>query len=660
MTAPVTLEHGLILIADDDESSREILCDVLGGFGYTILIAEDGRMAMQLAEYHHPDLLLLDVMMPHADGFTVCTFIRSHPVLRQLPIMMITALDDPEARLRGLQLGADDFIPKPFDPLEIQIRVRTIIDLNRYRRLWEERVARERSEAALQLRERELVALQRFIISAATANAATRASLLQEACALIGQVFALPVVARVVLGDGAGESLEGHYDTLAPAAAAIVQPIPILVGGQHVGALELHCGTRALEPGVQRFVHSIAHAVGQALERMTLANRLEQLVVQLEAMVADRTDELRAERDRTRAILEALGEAVVVTDSAGVITYVNPAAVALYEHPEALVGQPWATLQPDFGTTALVAQLTAAPERHEVLHAEAIGRRSDGRPLAVALSVAPLRDPAAPQPLTGFVSVLRDITPLKAAEHLKDQFISNVSHELRTPLSVIALHSGNLDTLYPQLGDPQRRQLIREIRAQVRALNELVTSVLELSRIEAGQGLAPAPRRECDLASLVAAEVTQQQPLLLERGLRVEVDAAAPTLVPGDRVQLRLIIRNLLSNAIKYTPEGGVIRCACTTLVAPDPLWAEEGRPPLPCARVSISDMGIGIAPKHLPFIFDRFYRADPERQVAGVGLGLSIVRELVHLHAGRVAVRSDPDQGSTFWVYLPSLTTEG
>jgi PAS domain S-box-containing protein len=656
MTAPVTPEHGLILIADDDESSREILCDVLGGFGYTILIAEDGRMAMQLAEEHHPDLLLLDVMMPHADGFTVCTFIRSHPVLRQLPIMMITALDDPEARLRGLQLGADDFIPKPFDPLEIQIRVRTIMHLNRYRRLWEERAARERSEAALQLRERELVALQRFIISAATANAATRANLLQEACALIGQVFALPVVARVVLGDGADESLEGHYDTLEPGAAAIVQPIPILVGGQHVGTLELHCGTRALETGVQRFVHSIAHAVGQALERMILAERLGQLVEQLETTVADRTDELRAERDRTRAILEALGEAVVVTDGAGVITYVNPAAVALYEYPEALVGQPWATLQPDFGTTALVAQLTAAPERHEVLHAEALGRRGDGRPLAVALSVAPLRDPAAPQAFTGFVSVLRDITPLKAAEHMKDQFISNVSHELRTPLSVIALHSGNLDTLYPQLGDPQRRQLIREIRAQVRALNELVTSVLELSRIEAGQALAP--RRACDLTSIVATEVAQQQPLLLERGLRVEVDAVAPILVPGDRVQLRLIIRNLLSNAIKYTPEGGVIRCTCTALVAPDALWAEEGRPPLPCARLCISDTGIGIAPEHLPFIFDRFYRADPERQVAGVGLGLSIVRELVHLYAGRVAVRSDPDEGSTFCVYLPSVTS--
>ncbi|NTU79577.1 MAG: hypothetical protein HGA45_09265 [Chloroflexales bacterium] len=147
-------------------------------------------------------------------------------------------------------------------------------------------------------------------------------------------------------------------------------------------------------------------------------------------------------------------------------------------------------------------------------------------------------------------------------------------------------YSGNLDTLYPRLDDQQRRQLIREIRAQVRALNELVTSVLELSRIEAGQALAPG--HDCDLASLVAAEVAQQQPLLQERGLRVEVDAAAPTLVAGDRIQLRLIIRNLLSNAIKYTPEGGVISCACTTLVTPDPLWAEEGRPPLPCARVCV------------------------------------------------------------------------
>src|SRR4029078_1700314 len=115
---------------------------------------------------------------------------------------------------------------------------------------------------------------------------------------------------------------------------------------------------------------------------------------------------------------------------------------------------------------------------------EIANRRKDGTIYPVALTAAPLFDPQGHGRVVGMVLVQRDITTLKEAERLKDQFVSNVSHELRTPLSVITLLSGNLDTLYDRLDDGQSRGITHDIRVQARVLNELITDVLEISRID--------------------------------------------------------------------------------------------------------------------------------------------------------------------------------
>ena len=135
-----------MLVVDDDEVSRTLLHGLLSTEGYTVIFAKNGVQALDLAKRISPDLILLDVVMPELDGFEVCRRLRADPVLRQVPIILLTALEGRDSRLRGLSAGADEFLTKPVDPIELRTRVRTITSLNRFRQICEERA---RFEAAV-------------------------------------------------------------------------------------------------------------------------------------------------------------------------------------------------------------------------------------------------------------------------------------------------------------------------------------------------------------------------------------------------------------------------------------------------------------------------------------------------------------------------------
>ena len=124
-----------ILIVDDDSRGRETLEAVLTGLGHNLHFSDNGLDALKQASALQPDLILLDVMMPGIDGFEVCRRLRADPLLADVPVVMTTALDDKASRLAGIEAGADDFITKPIDRMEIRARVNTIIRLNRYRKL---------------------------------------------------------------------------------------------------------------------------------------------------------------------------------------------------------------------------------------------------------------------------------------------------------------------------------------------------------------------------------------------------------------------------------------------------------------------------------------------------------------------------------------------
>ena len=256
----------------------------------------------------------------------------------------------------------------------------------------------------------------------------------------------------------------------------------------------------------------------------------------------------------------------------------------------------------------------------------------------VELHATPLRD--ADGDLVGAVLVLHDVTDLRRLEAIRREFVANVSHELKTPITAIR---GMVETVLDDEGmDPifRHRFLVR-IREQSFRLSELVTDLLTLSRIES-EALV-GEMAVLDLRGPIRQSLDALQPLADGKDIRVSVDLPdEPVPVLGEAEALRLVFGNLLENAIEFTPAGR--RVSLRLAVAERDAIAE------------VVDEGIGIEPKHVDRIFQRFYRVDQARarELGGTGLGLSIVRHVCIAHRGEVQVDSRPGVGSTFRVRLP------
>jgi signal transduction histidine kinase len=238
-------------------------------------------------------------------------------------------------------------------------------------------------------------------------------------------------------------------------------------------------------------------------------------------------------------------------------------------------------------------------------------------------------------------SLKRSLAKMREYDRLKTEFFSNISHELRTPLTMIlAPVERILDRQRGQLPEAAVNML-EMVRVNAGRLLELINKLLDFSKLEAGRmRLAPAP---IDLNALVAELVGAARPLAEQRGIELvaQTDAALPQLA-ADKEKIDIVVSNLLSNAIKFTPSGGSV--TLVTKKAGD--WVE----------VSVSDTGIGIAGADFDRIFERFVQVDgsSSREFTGTGLGLSLAKELVELHGGRIHVESHLGQGTRFWFELP------
>ncbi|HXZ48193.1 MAG TPA: response regulator [Usitatibacter sp.] len=182
---------GRVLVADDNPANVKLLEDLLAFHGYEVEAATDGAGALEMLRKRAPDLLLLDVLMPVMDGYEVCRAVRADPALAMLPVVMVTALEDREERVRGLEAGADDFLSKPLNPPELLARVRSLL---RIRRLYE----------TVQRQAAQLVAWNRTL-EARVAEQVAHVAKLQRL-----KRFFSPQLAELILAGGADDPLESH------------------------------------------------------------------------------------------------------------------------------------------------------------------------------------------------------------------------------------------------------------------------------------------------------------------------------------------------------------------------------------------------------------------------------------------------------------------
>jgi two-component system, OmpR family, phosphate regulon sensor histidine kinase PhoR len=357
-----------------------------------------------------------------------------------------------------------------------------------------------------------------------------------------------------------------------------------------------------------------------------LARSLERLGSGLSATLARLADE----RDKLESILETMMEGVLVTDGAGRIVLANGALRELTPMSPSPVGRRpiEAIRNGELAELLTRVLLEGRPEGAEIELGGLELRK-------VRVRAAPLRRPATP----GVVAVLYDVTDLRRLEGIRRDFVANVSHELRTPIAAIRASAETLED--GALGDAQASaEFVGIIGRNATRLHALVEDLLELSRLDARR--LELHTQPVGVADAFGSTVTLHALAAERKGIALASACDDASLaVDADARALERILSNLVDNAIKYSRRGDSVT-----------LSAERRGG---AVRLAVADTGPGIEARHLPRLFERFYRADKGRSRAegGTGLGLAIVKNLAEALGGRLTVESEVGKGSRFYVDL-------
>ena len=262
----------------------------------------------------------------------------------------------------------------------------------------------------------------------------------------------------------------------------------------------------------------------------------------------------------------------------------------------------------------------------------------DGKEYFFQPTAGPLPAGASPEELTGVVVILKDVTQAHEQWELKQSVISTVSHQLRTPLTSLQMSIYLL--LEERCGDLNSEQmdLVLAMREDSTRLTEIIGDLLDLNQAE--KSALPAPTR-CDSAELIRSARERYAAACQDHEIELEVDLP-PDLQPVQAVPERLnyVFDNLIGNALRFTQPGGKITLSAQA----------NGKG----VTFTVSDTGSGIPADALPHLFEPFYRAPGQDSASGVGLGLSIVREIISAHGGEIKVESEEQRGTRFLFTLP------
>ena len=371
--------------------------------------------------------------------------------------------------------------------------------------------------------------------------------------------------------------------------------------------------------------------------------------------------ELQGERAQLDAIIQSLPDAVYIGDATAIWRCNAAAYKMLGLESSASLQEQIATLAERIQTRHFETGERIAPEDEvfaralggETLQRDVLIRQVDtGREMIVRSAAAPVWCEGK---IIGAVAINTDITATKAnqqeqarlyqeaqsALRTRDQVIAVTAHELKTPITALLGYAQMLQRRFDRRSEIEERDraALKILIGQARRIDRMLTSYLSVERLQQGQltvALSPL-----DLTSLVYGLLEEIRPALGRHSVAF-VDSAGPLIVEGEAVYLEQIVYNLVQNAVKYSPAGGEIVVQ---------VRREPGQ-----ACLSVQDRGIGIPAAAIPLLFERFYRAEnvQAHRVSGLGIGLSVVKELVALHHGSISVESQEGQGSTFTVCLP------
>ncbi|MFN6531361.1 ATP-binding protein [Nostoc sp. ChiSLP03a] len=622
-----------ILLADDNADMRDYVKRLLSQ-QYEVESVPDGLTALESARGRVPDLVLTDVMMPGLDGFGLLQALRADPLTQKVPIILLSARAGEEARVEGLEAGADDYLIKPFSARELLARVEAALKMARLRQEAMEREQGLRIEAEVAKAHLETVIAgiqdQFFVL-----DREWRYSFVNDRVADVVGIPKEELLGKI-LWEVFPDIVKSEFDTEVHRAIAqntVVQFEYFYPAWQ-----------RWFENRVYPFAEGVSIFVTEISDRKQAEKAL------------------RESEEKFRNMADNAPFMVWVTDTNSYCTYLSQSWYDFTGQSEEMgLGFGWlnAVHPEDSNDTRNV--FLEASSSYSAFRLEYRLRRKDGKYRFCIDAANPWF--GVDGEFKGYIGSVIDITERKVAEaerdrlleleqaarteaeranRIKDEFLAVLSHELRSPLNPILGWARLLQTREFEAAALKKAIATIERNAQLQA--QLIEDLLDVSRIL--QGKLNLKMLPVNLVLVIEAGLETVRLAAEAKNIQIQtmLDASFGQVL-GDSGRLQQVIWNLLSNAVKFTPEGGKID------IQLEYVGAE--------AQITVSDTGKGISPEFLPYVFEYFRQADgtTTRKFGGLGLGLAIVRHLTELHGGTIQAESlGEGQGAIFRVRLPLI----
>ncbi len=364
--------------------------------------------------------------------------------------------------------------------------------------------------------------------------------------------------------------------------------------------------------------------------------------IKLQKLLTQQAVEVLAEKDKIETILEIIPEGILVLDADGRITLANKAFKT--------VSHPYIGEEIQYNVSCLDLSTNIFANAIKKLFLAKTGGSVTIEPKTdeyLQLTSTVLN--SLEKPNFGLVIAVRDISSFLKLVNMRKQFVSTVSHELRTPISVIAHSIANLERFKEKMTEIQQNKLMDAISRNIKLLADLIEDFLLLSMVQ--EERLHLKWESYNPLAILRDILYQMDPHRKAKKIAIELFIIDELQLRGDSQKIGQIFRILIDNALKYSSPNSFFQIS-----AKDKYQGVYNPKMQDGVLFEFSDTGRGIQEKDLPYLFDRFFRSEEVENISGSGLGLSIARELVLLHQGRIYVESEYGKGSTFSVFLPRL----
>jgi|GEM_PF-1063753 len=680
----------VILVVDDDPTNLAVVRDSLHDCSYTILLAEDGESAVARARYALPDLILLDVMMPGMDGFDTCLKLKESPETEDIPIIFMTALAETGHKVKGLAVGAVDYITKPFQREELLARVAVHLQIRQLNHML--RVANESLERRVQERTVDLAIANRELEEEIAERQVAQEQLQEQALFLEEKLEELQQAQQALaqsehkfravfdqtyelmgLLSPEGKLLEVNRTALEMAGveAAEVVGKPFWECPWCVGT-ELRMRQAVVKAAAGKFVRfETSHRSRDGrlyyidFSLMPLTDE-EGKVLMLIPEGRDISERRAAEIEQLRLVtaVEQIAEAISITDVDFHIEYVNPAFERMNGYAlNEIVGQSVAVIRGGADGEELDREIAGTLAEGRTWSGRLTCLRKDGSSYHCEAMASPIRNPQGT--VINYVTIHRDITnEMRLEQELRQSqkmeaigtLAAGIAHDFNNILTAII---GNAEMALAKVleSDPVRRNVKRVLESGSRAA-DLVKQILTFSR-QAEQERKPVQLAE--VTKEVLKLVRSSLPATIEIRQQIEVDTSR-SVVCADPTQLHQVLMNLCTNAAHaMNQKGGLLRVELTDAFLDEEAAAcYQNLNPGRHLKLSVSDTGHGIDRALLGRIFDPYFTT--KKPGEGTGMGLAVSMGIVESYGGAITVESEPGRGTVFQVLLPESgeQTEG